>query len=93
MKTITSVTPIKVSLVSPKTLGLSTALIVDGCLVVYDEIEVSDTTADRQEYVTSFISLILPDKNEWAKVVENLLSIANSSFLWITLAYEKIKGW
>lgn len=92
MTKITSATQIKVLLVSRPTKVLVSTLSSNGHLR-REEIRVQDTADDIQSHVIETVSKIIPDhmKDQRTTVINNILSKAGGSFLWVTLAMERVK--
>ncbi len=58
---------------------------------VHERISAEDNKDDIQEYVVSSIQRILPGDLAQGEIVEDILSKASGSFLWVRLALERIR--
>ena len=91
LKRISSLTPIRVLLVSRYTSDLSAAMVSDNNPAVHEEIETTDTRQDIFIFVSTSVAKILPESKQRGMVIDSLLAKANGSFLWISLAIERIR--
>ena len=57
---------------------------------IHEEISAENNKDDIQEYVISSIQRILPRDQAQEKIVQDILSKASGSFLWVRLALERI---
>lgn len=58
---------------------------------VHETISADDTVDDIRDYVRSSIQRILPSNHTQDEVVQEILSKASGSFLWVKLALERIR--
>lgn len=82
---------INVLLVSRATKNLSTDIKIYLPTTVHEGISADDIVDDIRDYVRSSIKKILPNDNAQDDIVQDILSKASGSFLWVRLALDRIR--
>ncbi|KAL9035623.1 MAG: hypothetical protein Q9214_006494, partial [Letrouitia sp. 1 TL-2023] len=89
---IRSMTPIKIFITSREIQELSNIVYNAKDKVSHEALTPADTYQDTREYVTTSIQANLPqDRESRNEVIEQILTKANGSFLWVRLTLETIR--
>lgn len=88
---ISTVTPIKVFLVSRLTKDISAVLNGVECPVYYQDMQPTDTANDIKLVVEATVRHSIPANQEQETVIESVLSKSSGSFLWVELALARLK--
>ena len=89
---IRSTTPIKIFITSRESRGLSNVVYSFKDKVIHEALTPADTYEDIRECVTTTIQANLPhDRESQKEVIDQILTKANGSFLWVRLTLDTIR--